>query len=118
MQSFSAAGLAVGAVVHLILSVLVGLLYGMILPMFARHPAIWGGILAPLLWTGLVWASLGIVNPALNQRIDWPWFVASQLAFGLVAGFIVHRSERIATMQSWPLALRAGLETQGGETRE
>ncbi len=83
--------------------------------MFAAHPAIWGGFLGPILWTGIVWASLGIINPALNTRIDWWWFAASQLAFGLVAGFVVHRTERIATMQALPLAVRAGVESQHRE---
>ena len=54
--------------------------------MIPRHPAFWGGVVAPLLWTGLIAASLDVINPALNERIDWPWFVASQIAFGLVAG--------------------------------
>ena len=42
----------------------------------------------------------------MNQRIDWPWFVISQIAFGIVAGIVVSRQERIATWQPfpWPFA--------------
>ena len=61
-------------------------------------------------WSG---ATLGLVNPALNARIDWVWFIASQVAFGLVAGYIVHHTETVETMQSWPLAARAGLRAPG-----
>jgi hypothetical protein len=56
---------------------------------------------------------LGVINPALNARIDWPWFIASQIAFGLAAGFVISRAEPIGTMQTWPLAARAGVEATG-----
>ena len=50
-----------------------------------------GGIVAPVLWTGLLYTVLGIVNPFLQQRIDWFSFAVSQIIFGLVAGYTVAR---------------------------
>jgi hypothetical protein len=91
----------------------VGLLYGVALPMFPRRPKLLGGILAPLFWSGMLYAEMGIINPVLQQRIDWKWFIASQFAFGLVAGFVVAKHERIATMQHLPFAVRAGIESPG-----
>jgi len=99
--------------IHLLTSVLVGLLYGVMLPMLPRRPILLGGFIAPILWTGLIHSILGIVNPVLNQRIDWLWFVFSQVAFGVVAGIVVSRQERIRTEQRLPLALRVGLEASG-----
>ncbi len=58
------------------------------LPMLPRRPILLGGFIAPLFWTGLIHSILGIVNPVLNQRIHWGWFVASQVAFGIVAGIV------------------------------
>jgi hypothetical protein len=113
LTAFNGTALAVAVVAHGVISILVGLLYAAVLPTFPRHPALWGGIVAPLLWTGLLRASLGIISPVLDARIDWPWFVASQIAFGLAAGWVISRSERIATMQSWPLAARVGIEAPG-----
>jgi hypothetical protein len=81
--------------------------------MLPRRHMLWGGVVAPLLWTGLIWAVLGVVNPALDARIDWPWFIASQMAFGLVAGLVIARAVPVATMQTWPLAARAGVEVTG-----
>ena len=43
----------------------------------------------------------------------WPWFVLSQIAFGIVAGIVVSRQERISTWQPLPLAVREGVEAQG-----
>ena len=64
------------------------------LPMFPRRPILLGGLIAPLLWSGLLYSMLDLINPALNERIDWPWFVASQIAFGIVAGLVVARGRR------------------------
>jgi hypothetical protein len=103
----------IAAAVHLVTSLIVGLLYGAMLPMFPRRPILLGGFVAPILWSGLLYSILGIVNPVLNQRIDWFWFVLSQLGFGIVAGIVVSRQERIHTWQHLPFALRAGMETTG-----
>src|ERR1700722_13978416 len=99
--------------IHLITSLLVGLLYGAMLPMLPRRPVLLGGFIAPILWSGLIHSILGIVNPVLNQRIDWVWFVASQFAFGIVAGVVVSWQGRIRTLQQLPLSVRSGMEASG-----
>jgi len=104
--------LVVATILHITTSVLVGLLYGAILPMFPRRPILLGGVFAPIVWTGLLYSVLDIIDPLLNQRIDWWWFAASQVAFGIVAGMVVVRQVRIPTWQ-YPLAARAGVETPG-----
>jgi membrane-associated protease RseP (regulator of RpoE activity) len=103
----------IAVTIHLLISLLVGVLYGAMLPMLPRRPALLGGFIAPLFWTGLIHSILGIVNPVLNQRIHWVWFVVSQVAFGIVAGIIVSRQERIRTWQRLPLAFRSGTEATG-----
>jgi hypothetical protein len=103
--------LAVG--IHLLTSVLVGLLYGAMLPMFPRRPILLGGIIAPILWSGLLYSILGILNPLLEKKIDWWWFVASQFAFGIVAGLVVARQTRIRIHQVMPFLMRAGFEAPG-----
>lgn len=107
---FDAWGLGVGALLHLALSLLMGLLYAVLLPMFPRRPVLFGGVVAPLLWTGLLWAGLGVINPALADRIDWRWFVLSQIGFGVAAGLVISRRQKIPTLQSAPVAVRAGIE--------
>jgi hypothetical protein len=99
--------------IHLLISLLVGLLYGAILPMLPQHPILLGGFVAPLLWSGAIYGILGFVNPVLNQRIDWVWFVLSQIGFGIVAGIIVSFQERVRTRQRLPLIIRAGIKTPG-----
>jgi hypothetical protein len=113
LLEFSGTGLLLGFIVHGMGSALIGLLYGIALPMFPRRPVLLGGILAPIFWTGILYAEMSIINPTLQARIDWKWFMASQFAFGLVAGWVVSRHEPIATMQHLPFAVRAGIEAPG-----
>jgi hypothetical protein len=105
--------LIIATIIHLICSLLVGLLYGAALPMFPRRPILLGGLIAPILWSGLLHSMLEAVDPVLNQRIDWLWFVISQIGFGIVAGIVVSRQVRIRTWQYLPLAVRAGIEVPG-----
>jgi hypothetical protein len=99
--------------IHLLTSLLVGLLYGAILPMFPYRPIVLGGLVAPVLWTGLLYSILGLLDPLLNRLIDWPWFVASQFGFGIVAGLVVVRQERVRIRQLLPFLQRAGFEAPG-----
>ncbi len=113
---FSAEGLVVGLITHVTMSVLVGLLYVVILPMLpARFEWFWGGMVTPVLWTGIVAASIRLVNPTLAQHVDWPWFIVCQVAFGMVGGYVVFKSEKVATIQSLPLAAKLGVEAQHKE---
>jgi len=117
LDTFHLGSFSIAVVIHLLTSLLVGLLYGAMLPMFPRRPILLGGIIAPILWTGLLYSILELLNPLLNRHIDWLWFIASQFAFGIVAGLVVMRQERVPTHQFVPFAVRAGIEAPG-MTRE
>lgn len=110
LTAFHADALAIGFGIHATASIFVGLVFAAVLPMLPRSPLLWGGILAPLIWTGLLWGSMGILNPLLRAHVDWSWFLASQIAFGVVAGGVIARSTRIATRQHLAFVERAGLE--------
>jgi hypothetical protein len=113
LNSFHADSFAIAVVLHVLVSTLVGLLYGAMLPMFARRPILLGGLIAPVLWSGLLYSILGILNPLLESHIDWFWFVASQIAFGIIAGMVVLRQSRVPTRENLPFVLRAGIEAPG-----
>jgi hypothetical protein len=92
--------------IHVVTSVLVGLLYGAMLPMVSRHPIFLGGVVAPVLWSALVRSILDLVNPLLERRINWWWFIASQAGFGIVAGLVVIRQQRVRVKQTVPVTSR------------
>jgi hypothetical protein len=113
LNSFHADSLAIALVLHGIGSIFVGLLYGAMLPMFARRPIVLGGLIAPVLWSGLLYSIMQLLNPLLASRINWFWFMASQIAFGVVAGIVVVRQERVSTRENLPFFVRAGIEAPG-----
>jgi hypothetical protein len=108
--AFQSDSLVIASVLHLLICLTVGLLYGATLPMFPRRPILLGGLIAPVLWSGLVHSFVELIDPVLNQQIDWGWFVLSQVGFGIVAGIIVSRQVRVPTWQHLPFGARAGFE--------
>jgi Cytochrome c oxidase subunit IV len=112
LAKFHLRGLLAALAIHGLTSVLIGLLYGAMLPMYPKRPILTFGFIAPFLWTGILRSALGIISPILDQRIDWWWFIVSQIAFGLVAGFVVNLQVKVRTPQfrSLPFTVRAGIQ--------
>jgi hypothetical protein len=118
LRAFHLGDFLLAVLIHGVTSLLVGLLYGAMLPMFSRRPILLGGLIAPLLWTGLLRSILGVIDPLLNQLISWPWFIASQFAFGIVAGLVVVQQTRVRVRQFLPFRMRAGVEAPGISDRD
>jgi hypothetical protein len=113
LAAFQPTYLILAVIIHLLTSLLVGLLYGAMLPMIPPRPILLAGVVAPILWSALIRSFLEFVNPVLNKRIDWLWFVISQVGFGIAAGTVVKRQQRVRTWQHLPFAVRAGMEAPG-----
>jgi hypothetical protein len=111
LAAYNANWLAAAVVFHAALSLGFGLLYGVLLLRLPPIPGplAWGAMLMPLLWTATSYALMGVVNPVLQELVDWPWFVVSQFVFGLVAAVVVVRSEQVAVAP-------AGRGSQGAPT--
>src|SRR5258708_1154178 len=63
LKAFHLELLLVATALHLVTSLLVGLLYGVMLPMFPRRPILLGGFIAPVMWSGLLYTRLVVINP-------------------------------------------------------
>src|SRR5262245_2637384 len=103
--------LAGAIIMHALMSIGFGLVGGVILPTlpsFPGGPLLFGGLILPLLWSGASHSLMGIVNPILNEFIDWRWYVVSQLIFGIAASIVILRSEKI------PIAPRGPGADEGG----
>lgn len=108
LEAFITANIIQGSV-----TLLVGILYGAMLPIWPKRPILLGGIIAPVIWTGLLHSVLGIVNPFFAEHIDWWSFAASQVMFGLVAGYVVKKTGSLKRLRQAPLSVRLGVETPG-----
>jgi len=113
LNSFHWDSFAIALILHGVGSIFVGLLYGAMLPMFSRRPIVLGGLIAPVLWSGLLYSTMQLLDPLLASHINWFWFIASQIAFGVVAGIVVLRQHRASTHENLPFVLRAGIEAPG-----
>ena len=89
--------LLVAVVIHVVLSVVIGLIYGVLLPTLPEipRPIAWGGLLAPILWTAVSYVAMRIVNPAVPEMVSWPWFIVSQLVFGITMPAVVLGAKRL-----------------------
>lgn len=108
LEQFHFALFVVGVVIHAVNSVIFGLLYGVLLPTLPDipRPLAWGGLLMPLLWTGVSFSVMGSINPILARNVYWEWFIVSQFIFGVAAAIVVMRLE---PMRRIPAGIIGGL---------
>jgi hypothetical protein len=94
---FHAEWFGTACAVHAILSIGFGILFALVARRLPPIPApmAWGGLVLPLLWTGTSYGLMGVVNPALQARVDWAWFIVSQFVFGVAAAVVVQRSAMV-----------------------
>jgi hypothetical protein len=97
LQVFHADWFIAALGVHAILSIAFGLAFALVLPKLPSIPGpmAWGGLILPLMWTAMSYGLMGVVNPVLQEYVDWPWFIVSQFVFGIVAAIVVVRSVQV-----------------------
>ena len=70
LKAFDPPALVLAILIHGVISILVGLLFAVLLPMLpSRRHAFLGSLFTPLLWSALVWSTLGSGQPD-PQRPD------------------------------------------------
>jgi hypothetical protein len=97
LEQFQASLLLVALVIHVVMSVVIGLIFGVLLPTLPEvpRPIAWGGLLMPILWTGVSYVAMNVANPALPGRVSWPWFILSQFVFGITMPAVVFGAKRL-----------------------
>src|SRR5262249_16823334 len=97
LEQFHPTLLVVGLVIHVIMSLVIGLIYGVLMPTLPEVPRAiaWGGLFMPILWTGVSFLAMQIVNPGLTAKVSWPWFLLSQLVFGITMPAVVLGAKRL-----------------------
>jgi len=95
LGEFHATAFVLATLIHITASLFLGFFFGAILPTLPRWPVFWGGVVGPILWTAAIYSFMNVLNPVMNARVDWKWFLVSQFAYGVVAGFVIQRSEKV-----------------------
>lgn len=96
LGNFHATYLVVAIVIHIMVSAVFGLIYGVLLPTLPEvpRPIAWGGLLMPIVWTGASYVAMQAVNPALTSKVSWPWFLVSQFIYGITMPAVVLGAKR------------------------
>ncbi|MBI1916635.1 MAG: hypothetical protein HYS12_18160 [Planctomycetes bacterium] len=90
LEQFNFGMLIAGVLIHVTTSVIMGLMYGVLLPTLPDIPQsmAWAALLAPILWTAASYFLLSLAQLELPKGA-WPWFILSQFVYGLVMAVAV-----------------------------
>ncbi len=98
LQQFSPLLFVVALFIHGIMATGIGAMYGVILPTIPQFPGaqlLFGGLIMPLLWSGICFGLMGAINPALEENVDWRFFIMSQMFYGIAASLVIERSGKV-----------------------
>jgi len=115
---FHAAWFLAAGALHAVLSTVFGVLFALVSPRLPPIPGpiTWGGLVLPILWTGISYGLMGVVNPVLQDYVSWPWFIVSQFVFGVAAAVVVLLSATVHVPPAGPGPDRRGdlVTNEGG----
>ncbi len=94
LKQFNLLALIVGAVIHLLMSIGLGLIFAFILPTLPGRPLYWGPVIGPILWIGALVAVLPLINPVMAAQVEWVSFAIGNILYGLVLGWWIDRTPR------------------------
>lgn len=94
-MQFNPTGLIFGAAIHIIVSVVIGVLFALLLPTLPGRPIFWAFIVGPVLWYGALIAALPLVNPVMAKYVDLPSFLVAHLVYSLVLGLSLERAPHV-----------------------
>ncbi len=94
-MQFNPTGLIFGAAIHIMLSVVIGVLFALLLPTLPGHPLLWAFVVGPVLWYGALFAALPLLNPVMAQHVDLPSFFVAHFVYSLVVGLWLERAPQV-----------------------
>ncbi len=95
LRQFDLLALIVGLLIHMAMSVGLGVMFSFILPALPGRPLYWGPVIGPLLWVGASVAALPILNPVMAREVEWVSFAIANVAYGVVLGWWIDRTPMI-----------------------
>ena len=95
LSEFSLPGLFVGTILHLTISVAIGLLFAVLLPMLPGHPLLWSLIAGGVLWVFADVVLLLPLNPIMSSLVNVPSFIVAHLVYTIILGLWVSRYEKV-----------------------
>ncbi|RPJ42773.1 MAG: hypothetical protein EHM21_12365 [Chloroflexi bacterium] len=95
LAQFSLAGLLVGLLIHLAMSLTLGFIFAVMLPALPRNPIFWALVVGPVLWAGAIFDWLPLFNPVMARNVDLLSFGIANITYSLVLGWWVIRTPKV-----------------------
>lgn len=95
LAGFNALGLALGLLLHIMVSLGLGFLFAVLLPTLPGRPEYWACLVGPILWFSAVYAVLPLLNPIMARSVDLPSFALANILYSLMLGFWVGGTPKI-----------------------
>jgi hypothetical protein len=95
LSAFNATGLFVGLVLHMAMSIGLGLIFAMLLPTLPGSPVLWALLIGPLLWALASVLILPFLNPVMALYVDHTSFFGAHLVYSLVLGWWIGRTPKV-----------------------
>ncbi len=92
---FDPAAVIVGLLIHVLMSVTLGLMFAFILPALPGRPLYWGPVIGPLLWVGAYVAALPLINPVMVRNLEIISFTVANVLFGFLLGWWIDRTPMV-----------------------
>jgi hypothetical protein len=105
LGAFNPQWFAIALIIHVLVSLALGLLFVVLLTTLPGPPALWALVIGPLLWVGATVVVLPAINPAMSERVDWASFLAANVIYSLVLGLWVGNTPRVPARESYSLAV-------------
>lgn len=101
LGAFNPLWFAIALVIHVLVSLTLGVLFVLLLPTLPGLPALWAIVIGPLLWLGATAVLLPIINPAMSERLDWISFMIANVVYSLVMGLWVGYTPRVPAREAY-----------------
>ena len=92
---FDPAAIIVGLLIHVMMSITLGLMFAFILPALPGRPLYWGPVIGPLLWVGAYVAALPLLNPVMVRNLEIISFTLANIMFGILLGWWIDRTPMV-----------------------
>lgn len=94
---------AIGIVIHLAISIIIGLAFALLLPTLPGSPIVWSVIIGAIMWAVALFLALPILNPTMEEIVN-PLrggiaeplsFIIANMAYTVTLGWWVSRYEKV-----------------------
>lgn len=95
LEQFMLDAFIAGLIIHIIVSIVIGLAFTLLLPTLPGPPLVWSVIIGAIMWATAMFLVLPIVNPVMEEYVEPVSFIIGNVAYTVTLGWWITRSEKV-----------------------